>query len=275
MVNSCFQETVSLVGNLLQGFTKVAVAVSGGIDSLTLAIIAGRKHYNSDMFHTVSPAVPAEATARVKDFAVREGWRLQIINAGEFAREEYITNPVNRCFYCKDSLYSAIAIVAANTDAQIISGTNADDLLEYRPGLDAARNYGVRHPYAELNIDKKTIREVARYLGVNDIADLPSSPCLASRVETGIGITAELLSLINASETMIRANIDTTDVRCRVRRSGIVIEIDSASLTRLTNNQQLHILEMVNRIFGGTGANTSVKIAPYRVGSAFLVNRNA
>src|SRR6202008_3686362 len=119
----------------------VAVAVSGGIDSLTMATLTSQVLPSSErtMFHAVSPAVPAEATERVKAVTSQQKWHLYIFDAGEFADEEYRRNPANRCFYCKRNLYGSIR---QRTQATIVTGTNLDDLGEYRPGLDAARIFG-------------------------------------------------------------------------------------------------------------------------------------
>lgn len=266
---------IDAVAALLHGYDRVAVALSGGIDSLTLAAIAGRSHEGADMFHAVSPAVPPEATERVRAFAAREGWRLQVIDAAEFERDEYVSNPVNRCFYCKQSLYGAIAAIADSTSAQIVSGTNADDLHEYRPGLEAARERGVRHPFAELNIAKRGIRAMARTLGLGDVAELPSSPCLSSRVETGIGITPALLRLVHAAENAVRARIDANAIRCRVRQAGIVIEIDAETLSRLTTEQKQDLTRAAGAVFAAEGRAPALGLAAYRVGSAFLVKQNA
>ena len=147
---------------VLRGIGRVAVAVSGGVDSLTLAVFAHRTlREHVQMFHAVSPAVPQEATARVQALADSEGWTLTMIDAGEFDDADYRSNPVNRCFYCKTNLYGAFA---PRTTAQIVSGTNLDDLGEYRPGLAAAKNYGVRHPFVEAGIDKNSVRAIARHL---------------------------------------------------------------------------------------------------------------
>jgi pyridinium-3,5-biscarboxylic acid mononucleotide sulfurtransferase len=263
------------VAEMLQGFARVAVAVSGGIDSLTLATIAGRGHDNAAMLHAVSPAVPPEATDRVRDFAAREGWRLQLIDAAEFDRDEYVSNPVNRCFYCKQSLYLAIKAIIGSTSAQIVSGTNADDLHEYRPGLDAARERGVRHPFAELGISKDGIRSIARSLGLGAIAELPPSPCLSSRVETGIGITPSLLRLVHVAENAVRARISASAVRCRIRRAGVVIEIDAATLLRLTQEQKQNVTQAVSAVLAAPLKFPEVSLAPYRIGSAFLVKLSA
>ncbi|MGH8841615.1 MAG: hypothetical protein ACREX1_02915, partial [Advenella sp.] len=104
----------------------------------------------------------------------QENWKLSIIDANEFSDDRYVSNPVNRCFYCKSNLYSSISNC---TKKQIISGTNADDLGEYRPGLQAAKEFSVRHPYVEAGIAKADLRQFASFLGLPEIAALPSSPC--------------------------------------------------------------------------------------------------
>ena len=175
----------------------VAVAVSGGIDSLTLAAFAQAECPDVEMFHAVSPAVPGDATARVERLAEQRGWRLRVVEAGEFNDANYIANPTNRCFFCKTNLYGAIA---RHTSSQMVSGANTDDLGEYRPGLDAARGHEVRHPYLEAGIDKRTVRGLARRIGLGALSELPAAPCLSSRVETGIAIRPEVLRAIHAVE---------------------------------------------------------------------------
>ena len=114
------------IAAVLQAMTgPLAVAVSGGIDSLTLAALAHRHHGDVEMFHAVSPAVPGDATARTEALAAQQGWRLRIVEAGEFEDPAYMANPVNRCFFCKTNLYGAIA---RHTRARMASGANLDDL---------------------------------------------------------------------------------------------------------------------------------------------------
>lgn len=263
------ERAIEAVGRELDRHPRVAVAVSGGIDSLTLATIAARRMgERAGMFHSLTASVPAEATARTRALAGREGWRLRVIDANEFARYEYVSNPVNRCFYCKQSLYAEIA---RHTTAQILSGANADDLGEYRPGLDAAREAGARHPFVEAGVDKATIRQIARALGLGDLAEIPASPCLSSRVETGIGITPAMLAKIHAAENAIRGRTLAAAVRCRVRASGIVIEIDAPTLESLAPAERHEIASAVARIFAPGASVPLPAFAPYRVGSAFLV----
>jgi len=194
-----------------------------------------------------------------------EGWSLTVIDAGEFAREDYRANPVNRCYHCKTSLYAALR---AATDAQILSGANTDDLGDYRPGLDAAREHGVRHPYVEAGIGKPALRAIARRLGLGDIAELPAAPCLSSRVETGIRIEAGALAAIDAAERYIARLLQPRTVRCRVRAGAVVVELDGAALDALDDGSRAAVLAQVSRLFPQAPA---IAIAPYRTGSAFLL----
>ena len=251
---------------------EVGVAVSGGVDSLTLAAVAHAVLGNkAAMYHAKSPAVPSEATARVEALAAAHGWHLEVFDAGEFARAAYLANPIDRCFHCKASLYGSIASRSA---AQLLSGTNLDDLGEYRPGLRAASEHAVRHPYVEVGADKRTVRAIARALGLGDIAELPAAPCLASRIETGIGIDAAMLALVHASERLVGAAVAARTVRCRVRATGVVLELDAATLDDIEPRRRAELAQEVGGIFADAGFARTVSFAPYRNGSAFLVQGN-
>ena len=246
-----------------------AIAVSGGVDSTTLAVIAhhllGRERVT--MMHAVSPAVPPEATERVRHFAEIEGWDLRILDAGEFADENYISNPINRCFFCKGNLYGAITRIS---DRQVLSGTNTDDLGEYRPGLEAARDHQVRHPYLEADIDKQGVRALARELGLGDLAELPASPCLSSRVETAIAIDPETLRAIHAIERLISEELAPKTIRCRVRRTGIFIELDPQSLARMPADKRADLSNTIAALLPTELAAGPIGFETYRNGSAFV-----
>jgi pyridinium-3,5-biscarboxylic acid mononucleotide sulfurtransferase len=249
----------------------VAVAVSGGIDSVTLATFAHRVEGSRvELFHAVSPAVPGDATARVELLAADQGWRLRIVDAGEFTDANYLANPVDRCFFCKTNLYGCIA---RHTDAQILSGANLDDLREYRPGLEAAKRHLVRHPFLEAGIDKRTVRSLARELGLGVLSELPAAPCLSSRVETGIAIRSEVLKAIHAVERSIAKDFPAGIVRCRVRAKGVVIELDPETLTAIAGKREEEARAQADRIFAGIAQTADLSFEPYRNGSAFVHSR--
>ena len=232
-------QPISRLEKTLQTAGRKVIACSGGIDSLLLATIAHRiAPGETHIAHAESPAVPAEAAQRVREFSSREGWDTQYVATGEFEDPDYLSNPVNRCFYCKDKLYTTLIALRKSIDgsdwhdAVVMSGANLDDLAEYRPGLEAAANHGVSHPFIESEINKAEIRAICRHLGL-PIADLPASPCLASRIYTGTWVTEERVRAIDRAESAIRRTARIDVVRCRVRENEMLIEVLDADRTKI------------------------------------------
>ena len=208
---------------------KRIVACSGGIDSLLLAHVAhSADPAATTIAHTITPAVPGDGTARVVDHAERGDWDLHLVRSGEFDDEAYLANPTDRCYHCKSNLYDAVIALRDESHlaqhAAILSGANLDDLGEYRPGLAAAAEREVRHPYVEAGISKAEIRSMARHLGLAE-ADLPASPCLASRLYTGTRVTPSRLRAIEAGEALVRERSGVAVVRCRVRETAVLVEV--------------------------------------------------
>ena len=253
-----------------------AVAASGGVDSMTLAVVAHRVDSRTEVFHAVSPAVPDQATARVERYAEQEGWKLRIVDAGEVEDPDYVANPANRCYYCKTHLYDTLT---GRTSLTVASGTNMDDLGDYRPGLIAAQEHNVVHPYVEADINKEELRAIARTLKLYDLHDLPAAPCLSSRVTTGIAINVDMLPVINKTEQALWRSLQMylplKGVRCRVRPEEISVQVETSAALDPQSDYGDEARNIVNRIFSAHGFSDylkTVSIEPYQRGSAFLID---
>lgn len=258
----------SRLGALLASFDRLAIAVSGGVDSTTLGVLAHRLLGSRALLvHAVSPAVPAAATERLRALAEQEGLALRLLDARELADPRYRANPVDRCYFCKTNLYAAIRAI---WDGPIASGTNRDDLGDFRPGLRAAAEAGVRHPYVEAGFDKAAVRALARSLGLAAVAELPASPCLASRLETGIPVSPERLALVATVERLLEQRFGPGDQRCRLRADRVELELPEARLAALDETSRAELAAEVAALLAEQGLALPVRLAAYRRGSAFL-----
>ncbi len=247
----------------IERHATLAVAVSGGVDSMTLAHFA--QHETATrvvMVHAASPAVPAHASARVRDHAARFGWDLIVTDAGEFADPRYRANPVDRCYFCKTNLYDRIRVL---TEAPIASGANLDDLDDYRPGLIAAKERDGVHPFIEAGFAKSAVRALARFMVLGDLAELPAQPCLSSRIQTAIEVREADLAFVDAVEQEVGELLPpATTIRCRITRDGVVLELGPVAM------EAKDVLERrVAERCRGVGM-TFVGIKDYERGSAFV-----
>ena len=183
---------------------SVVVAYSGGVDSAYLAYIASRTLGDRAVAVTAdSPSYPERHRQLAFRIAREFGLRHEVVHTRELDRSEYRANPVNRCYYCKHELYTHLSRIAADRGAVIVDGNNADDRGDYRPGRQAAREFGVRSPLDEVNLTKDEIRALSKRAGL-PTWDEPASACLSSRIPYHHDVTDEKLRTIERAEDALR-----------------------------------------------------------------------
>ena len=191
--------------DILGSFDSLIVAFSGGVDSAYLAWAATQVLGPAALCITAdSPSYPDHHRQLALRIARECGLRHEFVNTAEMSRPEYQANPVNRCYFCKHELYSTLtALARARGVAVIADGGNADDRGDYRPGRQAAREFGVRSPLDEAGLTKARIRELSREIGL-PTWDEPASACLSSRIPYQSPVTTEKLRIIERAETALR-----------------------------------------------------------------------
>jgi uncharacterized protein len=189
----------------LASLDSVVVAYSGGVDSAYLAYIASRTLGDRAVAVTAdSPSYPERHRALAIRIAKDFGLRHEIIKTAELDNPEYRANPANRCYFCKHELYTHLSRIAADRHAVVVDGNNADDRGDYRPGRQAAREFGVRSPLDEVDLTKDEIRELSHRAGL-PTWDEPASACLSSRIPYHTEVTDEKLRMIEHAEQAVRA----------------------------------------------------------------------
>lgn len=190
-------------------------AFSGGVDS-TLVLYLSHVFLKERAVGciSISPSLKRKDYQFAIDFCRDRKINLEVIETKELVDENYYANPANRCYFCKSHLYQSLDIVSKSYPGYILlNGTNTDDLGDYRPGLDAAKENQVLSPLLDCDIDKATVRTLAKHLNLPNWQK-PASPCLSSRVPYGEVITSDKLARIEAAEGILNAH-GFEDVRVR------------------------------------------------------------
>ena len=194
---------------------SVVVAYSGGVDSALVAAAAHHALGRRSLAVTAdSPALARRELEEATSLAQRLGFAHRVINTQEMAREGYVANSPQRCYFCKTELYSHLQDLAVQEGYDwVANGANTGDHGDYRPGLQAAAEHTVRSPLVEAGLDKASVRNLAKALDI-PVWDKPAQPCLSSRIPYGTPVTLETLSKVEQAEDFLRS-LGLREVRAR------------------------------------------------------------
>ena len=261
--------------DLLASFDSVIVAFSGGVDSAYLAWAATQVLGPAALCVTAdSPSYPDHHRQLALRIAREFQLHHEIIATAEMERAEYRANPVNRCYFCKQELYTSLSKLATERGfGLIVDGSNADDRADYRPGRVAAREFGVRSPLDEADLTKVDIRELSRLAGL-PTWDEPASACLSSRIPYGAEVSSEKLRMIERAEFVLRGlgfricrvrHHDTPSPEASAGQALARLEIGRDELARALEPE---VREQIVRELRAIGyQHVTIDLQGYRMGS--------
>lgn len=224
MIDQLLLEKYNKLKQDLTFYKRVSVGFSSGVDS-TFLLFAAKEALGENVIAVTgeSESFPKREYMEASEFCKKYGIRQIIVYPGELKIEEYVKNPPNRCYICKKTLFTKIIEVSKENDVYtVLEGSNLDDMGDYRPGLQAIKELGVKSPLRENGFTKAEIRELSDYFNL-PTSDKPAYACLASRFPYGENITAEKLSMVDKAEQCL---IDMGYKQVRVRIHGDIARIE-------------------------------------------------
>ncbi|MBN2610897.1 MAG: ATP-dependent sacrificial sulfur transferase LarE [Bacteroidales bacterium] len=258
---------------ILRQMGQIVVAYSGGVDSAFLLKVAtDTLGSNALGILAISPTYPSREYEKAKNLAHKMGARLQIIQTHEMDKEEFIKNPVNRCYFCKSELFDCILELAGpDRYTNLADGSNMDDLDDHRPGRKALKERGVRSPLQEAGLTKAEIRELSKQLGLTTW-DKEALACLSSRFPYGERINLKNLKMVDNIENYLR-DLGFTNIRARHQNKTLKIEVDETEIKRFFSDD---LRKKIIRKAKETGYRyVTIDLEGYRQGSLNKVLENS
>lgn len=248
---------------------RALVALSGGVDSAVVALAARKALGKGAVAVTADyKTLSSEELATAKLVAQEIGISHNIIHYDELENPDFVKNDNLRCYHCRTELGEHLAHEAKKAGiALVVDGTNIDDLSDYRPGIRALREHGVRSPMAELGIDKQEVRKIAKEHGLS-IFDKPSNACLASRIPTGTEVTYEKLRRIENSEIVVKSIFGVRQVRVRDHGDVARVEVGRDEMQRMFDVEKMALLDAKLKELGFN--YVSIDAAGYRPGKLVM-----